>query len=78
MGEARRRREAKAAGRYWPEDLPKVSPYSRQYLGDDGEWHSREGLRGQHQRPRPNTALLLSLAATLGGTGLPKPTGGRR
>lgn len=78
MGEARRRREAREAGRPWEEDLPRVSPHAGQVLGDDGEWHSVENIRRQHRRPRPDTALLLSLAATLGGTGTCRPTGGRR
>lgn len=37
MGEARRRREDREAGRPWAEDLPRVSPRAGQFLGDDGE-----------------------------------------
>jgi hypothetical protein len=60
MGEAKRRREAKADGKPWPEDLPKVYPHAGQYLGDDGEWHPN-GDR-YHRRPRgmsPVAALAV-------------------
>lgn len=76
MGEARRRREAREAGRPWAEDLLRVSPHAGMVLCEDGEWRSVENIRRQHRRLRPVTSLLLSLAATMGGTGLPRLKGG--
>jgi hypothetical protein len=50
MGQARQRRLAKAAGKPWPEDLPKpAGPHAGQYLGNDGEWH-RQAVRAEIEK----------------------------
>lgn len=66
MGEAKRRREAREAGRPWERDLPKVDEHAGQYLGDDGLWHHRSEKLSQRPRDAGAAALLVALAA-LGG-----------
>jgi hypothetical protein len=65
MGEARRRREAKAAGNPWPEDLSKARPHAGQHLGDDGEWHLNQDRH--HKIPRMSTATLLAIMGAING-----------
>lgn len=64
MGQAKQRRLAKAAGKPWPEDMPKVFLPAEQYLGDDGEWHP-QGDR-YHRRPRRISPTLALLSAMTG------------
>lgn len=71
MGEAKQRKLAKAAGKPWVEDQPKVFPHEGQYLGDDGEWHPQADY--YHRRRRPNLALPMLLAmAQMGGRSVKK------
>lgn len=66
MGQARQRRLAKAAGKPWPEDLPKpAGPHAGQYLGNDGEWH-RQGEGRPVRLLGLETASLLALEASIG------------
>jgi len=59
MGEAKRRREAKAAGNPWPEDLPKTPLHAGQHLGDDGEWHPNQDRHPRQLRMSTSTLLAI-------------------
>lgn len=65
MGEAKRRRVAMAAGRPWPEDLPKPDSHAGQYLGEDGTWHPC----GYSARQRSSDSRAIALLAMMAGMG---------
>ena len=63
MGEAKQRRLAKAAGKPWPQDIPKP-PEPYRYLGDDGQWH---GLNEKRHRHDPTAIMALQMATLIAG-----------